>query len=125
MPFHDREHAAHLLSQRLMGYRGQRPLVLGIPRCWRQNSRCRDPYVVWDGHALQSAPVSLLLPASEDDDFPAVEMDLDAAAATGDSTARRLRKAVEEFHTYMDHNRAFIANYGERYRYGERSAPAL
>ena len=25
-----------------------------------------------------------------------------------------------EFHTYMDRNRAFIPNYGERYRYGER-----
>ena len=32
MPFHDREEAAHLLAQRLAGYRGQRPLVLGIPR---------------------------------------------------------------------------------------------
>jgi hypothetical protein len=26
----------------------------------------------------------------------------------------------EEFHTYIDRNRAFITNYGERYRYGER-----
>ena len=32
MPFRDREHAAHLLAKRLMGYRGQHPLVLGIPR---------------------------------------------------------------------------------------------
>jgi putative phosphoribosyl transferase len=32
MPFRDREHAAHLLAQRLAGYRGQRPLVLGVPR---------------------------------------------------------------------------------------------
>ncbi len=32
MPFQDREQAAHLLAQRLAGYRGQRPLVLGIPR---------------------------------------------------------------------------------------------
>jgi hypothetical protein len=47
-------------------------------------------------------------------------MDLDVAAATGDGTARKLFKAVEEFHTYIDRNRAFIPNYGERYRYGER-----
>jgi hypothetical protein len=47
-------------------------------------------------------------------------MDLDMAAATGDGTARKLFKAVEEFHTYIDRNRAFIPNYGERYRYGER-----
>ena len=32
MPFRDREQAAHLLAKRLAGYRGQRPLVLGIPR---------------------------------------------------------------------------------------------
>jgi putative phosphoribosyl transferase len=32
MPFQDREHAARLLAERLLGYRGQRPLVLGIPR---------------------------------------------------------------------------------------------
>ena len=48
-------------------------------------------------------------------------MDLDVAVATtGDGTARKLLKAVEEFHTYIERNRAFIPNYGERYRYGER-----
>ncbi len=49
----------------------------------------------------------------------AVEMDLDVAA-TGDGTVRKLLKATEEFHTYIERNRAFIPNYGERYRYGER-----
>jgi hypothetical protein len=47
-------------------------------------------------------------------------MDLNVAAATCDSTARKLRKAVEEFHTYIDRNRAFVPDYGEWYRYGER-----
>jgi hypothetical protein len=48
-------------------------------------------------------------------------MDLDVAVAiTGDGMARKLAKTVEEFHTYIDRNRAFIPNYGERYRYGER-----
>ena len=48
-------------------------------------------------------------------------MDLDVAVATtGDGTARKLFKAVEEFYTYLERNRAFIPNYGERYRYGER-----
>jgi hypothetical protein len=48
-------------------------------------------------------------------------MDLDMAVAnTGDATARKLLKTVEEFHTYIERNRAFIPNYGERYRYGER-----
>jgi hypothetical protein len=48
-------------------------------------------------------------------------MDLDAAVATtGEGTARKLLKTVEEFYTYIERNRAFIPNYGERYRYGER-----
>jgi hypothetical protein len=48
-------------------------------------------------------------------------MDLDAAVATsGHSTARKLLKAVEEFHTYIQNNGGFIPNYGERYRAGER-----
>jgi hypothetical protein len=50
-----------------------------------------------------------------------VEMDLDAAVATsGHGTARKLLKAVEEFHTYIANNHGFIPNYGERYRAGER-----
>ncbi len=32
MPFKDRQHAAHLLAERLAGYKGRNPLVLGIPR---------------------------------------------------------------------------------------------
>jgi hypothetical protein len=51
----------------------------------------------------------------------ALAMDLDmAVVSTGDATARKLLKTVEEFHTYIERNRAFILNYGERYRYGER-----
>jgi hypothetical protein len=50
-----------------------------------------------------------------------VEMDLDAAVATsGHVTARKLLKAVEEFHTYSKNNAGFIPNYGERYRHGKR-----
>jgi hypothetical protein len=50
-----------------------------------------------------------------------VEMDLDAAVATSrENTARKLLKAVEEFHTYIEKNKSFIPNYGERYRNGER-----
>jgi hypothetical protein len=49
-----------------------------------------------------------------------VEMDLDVAADLGNSNARKLPKTVAEFHTYIERNRGFIPNYGERYRYGER-----
>jgi len=48
-------------------------------------------------------------------------MDLDVAVATtGDGTARKLLRAAEECHTYIERHRAFLPNYGERYRYGER-----
>jgi hypothetical protein len=50
-----------------------------------------------------------------------VEGDLEVAVATSsESTARKLLKAVEEFHTYIENNAGFIPNYGERYRHGER-----
>ena len=37
-----------------------------------------------------------------------------------EETTRKLLQAINEFHTYIDRNRAFIQNYGERYRNGER-----
>jgi hypothetical protein len=44
-----------------------------------------------------------------------LEMDLDmAVATTGDGTGRKLLRAVEEFHTYIERNRAFLPNDGER-----------
>ena len=50
-----------------------------------------------------------------------LEMDLDAAVEDGkDPTAQKLLRAVEEFHTYIVNNQAFIPNYGERYRQGDR-----
>ena len=50
-----------------------------------------------------------------------IEMDLDAAVAmSGQAIARKLLKAVEEFHTYNENNKGFIPNYGERHRHGER-----
>jgi hypothetical protein len=51
-------------------------------------------------------------------------MDLDVAVATvADGTARKLLKAVEEFYTYIERNRAFIPNYGEATGMGSASAP--
>jgi hypothetical protein len=40
--------------------------------------------------------------------------------AVSHDTARKLLKSVEEFHTYIERNQAFIPNYGERYHHGER-----
>jgi hypothetical protein len=50
-----------------------------------------------------------------------IDIELDAVVVNnGHATARKLLKAVEEFHTYIEHNGGFIPNYGERYRHGER-----
>jgi hypothetical protein len=69
----------------------------------------RLKWFLWHGNVYRAFQV-----------MESVERDLDVAPATGDGTARKLLKAVQEFHTYIDRNRAFIPNYGERYRYGER-----
>jgi hypothetical protein len=48
-------------------------------------------------------------------------MDLEGAAFENhEQTTRKLFKAVAEFGTYIQRNRGFIPNYGERYRNGER-----
>ncbi len=50
-----------------------------------------------------------------------IEGDLEVAVAISkDATTRKLLKAVEEFHTYIENNANFIPNYGECYRNGER-----
>jgi hypothetical protein len=52
-----------------------------------------------------------------------LQMDAESAAfETKDETARKLLKQIEELHTYVERNQAFIPDYGERYRHGERIA---
>jgi len=41
-----------------------------------------------------------------------------------DERTGKLLGAVEEFHAYIDNNRDFIPNYGERYRHGETISTA-
>jgi hypothetical protein len=69
----------------------------------------RLKWFLWHGNVYRALQV-----------VESVEMDLDVPAALGDSMARKLLKTVAEFHTYMERNRGFIPNDGERYRYGER-----
>src|SRR5258708_1502545 len=50
-------------------------------------------------------------------------MDLDAAAFENkNEIAQKLLKGVEDLHTYVERNREFVPNYGERYRNGEKIA---
>jgi hypothetical protein len=78
----------------------------------------RDPVVreldrlkwfVWHGNVYKALQV-----------VQSVEMDLEGATHTSDGTARKLYKAVEEFHTYIENNKHLIPNYSERYHAGER-----
>jgi hypothetical protein len=70
----------------------------------------RLKWFLWHGNVYQALRV-----------VQSAVMDLEVAVATSsDGTARKLLKAVEEFHTYIRNNAGFIPNYGERYHQGER-----
>jgi hypothetical protein len=70
----------------------------------------RLKWFLWHGNVYQAVQV-----------MQTIEGNLEVAVATSDDgTARKLLKAVEEFHTYITNNAGFIPNYGERYRHGER-----
>lgn len=49
-----------------------------------------------------------------------LEWDLDLDDLDNNVKARKLRKSVQEFDSYIRINHKFIPNYGELYRYGER-----
>jgi hypothetical protein len=75
-----------------------------------QRSLERLKWFLWHGNVYQALQV-----------VQSAIMDLEVAVATSDDgTARKLLKAVEEFHTYIHNNAGFIPNYGERYHHGER-----
>jgi hypothetical protein len=67
-------------------------------------------WFLWHGNVSQAVQV-----------IESVEGDLEVAVATSrESPARKLLKAVGEFHTSIKNNAGVIPNYGERYRHGER-----
>src|SRR5262249_19239962 len=68
----------------------------------------RLKWFLWHGNVYQAFQV-----------MQSIAGDLEVAVATSeDATARKLLKAVEEFHTYIKNNANFIPNYGERYSTG-------
>jgi len=70
----------------------------------------RIKWFLWHGNVFKALPL-----------LRSVESDLeDEEFSSGNATARKLYKAVCEFTTYIENNRPFIPNYGERYRNGER-----
>lgn len=117
-------HAEHLLDwfHLTMRFTVMQQTAKGLPEKTRdeeQDYPLRDPVVqelerlkwfLWHGNVYKALQV-----------VQSIAMDLDFAVATcSDATARKLSKAVEEFHTYIENNKGFIPNYGERYRNGER-----
>ena len=72
----------------------------------------RVKWYLWHGNVFQALK-----------ELQGLQMDLDAAAfETQDERAQKLLKSVEELHTYVERNQAFVPNYGERYRNGEKIA---
>ena len=72
-------------------------------------------WYLWHGNVFQALK-----------ELQGLEMDLDAAAfETENEHAQKLLKGVEELHTYVERNQAFVPNYGERYRNGEKIASAF
>jgi hypothetical protein len=70
---------------------------------------------LWHGNVHQAVQV-----------VQSVEADADVAGANnGAGAARKLYKVVGEFHTYIENNKGFMPNDGERYRVGERISTAL
>lgn len=53
-----------------------------------------------------------------------LETDLEEEIITGES-AEKLRKALQEFHTYIENNQQWIPNYGELWRAGETISTAF
>jgi len=69
-------------------------------------------WYLWHGNVFQALQT-----------LDGLQMDVESAAfETKDETARKLLKQIEDLHTYVGRNQAFIPNYGERYRHGERIA---
>jgi hypothetical protein len=53
------------------------------------------------------------------------ELQLDLETADESENRTKLRRALREFETYIENNRAFIPNFGERYRNQERISTAF
>jgi hypothetical protein len=124
LQFYLNPHAEHILDwfHVTMRLTVLQQTAKGLPEMARDEEidyPLRDPVVrelarlkwyLWHGNVYKALHV-----------VQSIAMDLDAAVATsGHGTARKLLKAVEEFHTYIANNQGFIPNYGERYRAGER-----
>ncbi len=70
----------------------------------------RTKWFLWHGNVFQALQV-----------LTSIIFDLEMASyERGESKISKVCKAVQEFHTFIDRNRAFIPNYGERYHHGER-----
>jgi len=69
-------------------------------------------WYLWHGNTFQAL-----------NHLPDLVMDLESAVFEGQNeNAQKLLKGVEDLHKYIERNQAFIPNYGERYRQGERIA---
>ena len=73
----------------------------------------RVKWYLWHGNVFRALQV-----------LGGIQMDLDSVEDEN-STVGKLYRAVSEFITYIANNKAFIPNYGDRYRYGEMISTAF
>jgi hypothetical protein len=67
-------------------------------------------WYLWHGNIFQAL-----------EQLESLSMDLESADFESPSeTTRKLLQAINEFHNYIERNRGFIPNYGDRYRNGGR-----
>ena len=72
----------------------------------------RIKWYLWHGNVFQAL-----------NELASLEMDLESAAfESKDENSQKVSKGVEDLHTYVERNREFVPNYGERYRNGEKIA---
>src|SRR5215813_2615059 len=75
----------------------------------------RTKWFLWHGNVFQALQV-----------LTSIHLDLEMASWERDEVRiGKLCKTVQEFYPFIDRNRAFIPNYGERYRSGERISTGL
>ena len=73
----------------------------------------RVKWCLWHGNVFKALQV-----------LGGIQMDLDSVE-NGNHALGKLEQYVSEFDTYIASNKAFISNYGDRYRYGEMISTAF
>jgi hypothetical protein len=79
-----------------------------------ENKLDRAKWFLWHGNTFQALDI-----------LESLSFDLDVFSENKEHKRHKLEQAVSEFYEYINLNRSFIPNYGERYRHGEAVSSAI